>query len=517
MGFLESACRGDQSLLSEVSSLLDCDDSNSQFLEKPALESTLFNLNSSSSSSLVGRRIGPYEIVELLGRGGMGEVYKAKDLSLGRIDALKVLPPLLALDPERLKRFNREAKAAGSLTHRNIATIYAVGEAEGLRYIAMEYVAGQTLEDKIGGHPLPFSTLLDFGAQLANALAEAHTKGVVHRDLNPSNILVTPEGQIKVLDFGIAKISHAPEQSASSPGSPESATAMGMIMGTLEFMSPEQLLGQKVDQRTDIFALGAVLYHMATGRPPFKGTNIAKIMEQILSSPASLDQTPPAGATKELWRLILRCLEKTIENRYPSMSPLVKEFAGMAQQESQKDRGTAKFGRPSFIPRIRGKLGWMILVTLLLTLIAIWTYNSRKQWLGGSPYFSNRPSRIAIVLWSMEKSPENTQLKNLILQKIILALSQKQTSSVVPFELMKRYSPKETNGPELLEQTKSDLYLQIWLESIPQNQEYSLFGICYGKNETVQWQFMTTVKTDQFEAGIEKLVTLIQKEISNIK
>jgi hypothetical protein len=117
----------------------------------------------------------------------------------------------------------------------------------------------------------------------------------------------------------------------------------------------------------------------------------------------------------------------------------------------------------------------------------------------------------------MEKSPENTQLKNLILQKIILALSQKQTSSVVPFELMKRYSPKETNGPELLEQTKSDLYLQIWLESIPQNQEYSLFGICYGKNETVQWQFMTTVKTDQFEAGIEKLVTLIQKEISNIK
>ena len=315
--FLEQACEGDEALLQEVRSLLEHEEQAESFMEQPALEEAAEQLAQDRAASWAGRRIGGYEVVSLLGAGGMGEVYRATDTELGRDVALKLLPEEFAEDRERLERFRREARFLAALSHPGIAAIHGLEESDGLRFLVLELVPGETLAERIARGPIQIAEALPIFRQIAEALEAAHEKGIVHRDLKPANVKITPEGRVKVLDFGLAKGfagNSSVDDPEPSPTPSEDLTSAGLILGTPSYMSPEQTRGKRVDRRTDIWAFGCVLYEALTGRKAFAGETASDTIVRILEHPPEWERLP--DETPRSIRLLLgRSLEKDVDER----------------------------------------------------------------------------------------------------------------------------------------------------------------------------------------------------------
>ena len=300
-----------------------------------------------------GTKLGPYQIQSPLGAGGMGEVYRATDTKLGRDVALKVLPAEMAEDPERLGRFRREAKTLAQLDHPNIVTIYSVEEWDGIHFLTMQLVEGLPLDRLIPEGGLPVEQIIEIASALGDALAAAHEKGIVHRDLKPANVMVSNEGRVKVLDFGLAK-----DVRGSNPGdatmTSDSRTQVGVVMGTPAYMSPEQTSGRPLDQRTDIFSIGVLLHEMATGRRPFEGSSSAELVSAILrDTPPSVTELRP-NLPGDLARIVRRCLEKDPRHRLQTARDVSNEFRDLARARIKSylcfhvhlaDNGSARFRR----------------------------------------------------------------------------------------------------------------------------------------------------------------------------
>jgi len=278
----------------------------------------------------VPETVAHYRILSKLGEGGMGAVFLAHDERLGREVALKVLTPEFAHDPERLGRFLQEARLASALSHPNVAYILEIGETDGSWFLAMEYVEGQPLSHRIAEGPLPLEEILRIGIQVADALEFAHAKDIVHRDIKPANVMLTPRGHVKILDFGLAKRGNGNASSADT----QMLTTTGVVMGTVQYMSPEQALGREVDHRTDIFSLGVVLYEMATGRLPFSGPNATETMARILHEQPEAIARFNYEIPEELERATRKCLEKDRDRRYQSARELIVDLRNLERDSA---------------------------------------------------------------------------------------------------------------------------------------------------------------------------------------
>src|SRR5438876_6298440 len=295
-----------------------------------------------------GTKLGPYEILAPLGAGGMGEVYRARDTRLGREVAIKVLPESFSKDPDRLRRFEQEARAASQLTQPNLVTVHDFGTYEDAPYAAQELLEGETLGERLRTGALPASKAVEYGIQVARGLAAAHEKGIVHRDLKPENLFLISDDRLKIVDFGLAKLAVAEGPAAEQNGLPAAtqATAAGIVMGTLGYMSPEQARGKTVDGRTDIFALGAILYEMLSGASAFKRGSSADTMSAILKEdPPELpsdSKVPPA-----LERIVRRCLEKQPNQRFQDASDVAFALEALSGTATQLVDAAVQT-RPSF-------------------------------------------------------------------------------------------------------------------------------------------------------------------------
>src|SRR6266850_1329123 len=342
--FLDQVCAGDLLLRHEVESLLSAREGENDTVS-PSVREAATEILPEQLGDLIGQAIAHYRIISLLGRGGMGEVYLARDTKLGRNVALKLLPQSLNADEDRLKRFAREARSASALNHPNVSVIHEIGETEdGRRFIAMEHIEGMTLRQRLKQGPIELADAVGIARQVSAALMAAHKAGVVHRDIKPENIMLRPDGYVKVLDFGIAKLT---EQRLASDNHKRETTAVlqtrpGFVLGTARYMSPEQARGQPVDERTDIWSLGVVLYEMIVGRMPFSGETPSHAIVAILESEPeslmkSLDIVP---ATLE--RIVRKALKKDRSERYGTVSELAADLETVKQELTSGSFETAK-------------------------------------------------------------------------------------------------------------------------------------------------------------------------------
>jgi eukaryotic-like serine/threonine-protein kinase len=365
--FISEACGGDDSLRREVEALLAADGQAESFIEAPAYAVAAPLIMEDDTPSPVGKIIGHYQVISLVGRGGMGEVYSARDTKLDRVVALKILPKEMSVDGERMRRFSREAKAASALNHPNVSHIYEIGEADGVSFIAMEFVEGHTLAARINGNPLKVSEIVEIGSQVADALDEAHGKGITHRDIKPANVMLSERGHVKVLDFGLAKITQTAKQTIASDISTMARTAPGVVMGTVPYMSPEQALGREVDHRSDLFSLGVLLYEMATGRLPFAGANTSETLDRILHSQPDAMARFNYDVPAELERIVRKCLEKERERRYQSARELLVDLKNLKRDSASTAPPVVRALGMAAMFRRRQRSAFIVLTALILS------------------------------------------------------------------------------------------------------------------------------------------------------
>jgi serine/threonine protein kinase len=369
--FLERECAGDELLRREVQSLIASHEEQEIFLAAPAIAVAAKQMVDEDALS-ADQQIGHYRILSLLGKGGMGEVYLAQDTKLNRKVAIKALPSQFTQDPERVRRFEREARAASALNHPNIVAIYEIGQEDGRHYIVTEFVDGETLRQRCKRAKVTLSEVLDIAIQVAGALAAAHEAGVVHRDIKPDNVMLRRDGYVKVLDFGLAKLlEKAPESPPGNEGAkPIDTTTPGMVVGTASYMSPEQARGQKVDARSDIFSLGVVLYELVAGKAPFEGVNAFEVISAILErEPQPLGQHR-AEAPAELERIISRALEKDRDLRHQTASDLRAELKRLQRELDSGSTATVS-GEPTSADSRSGWRRWRMKAVLALGGLAV--------------------------------------------------------------------------------------------------------------------------------------------------
>jgi len=332
VAFLARACTGDEDLRREVESLIGFHDESDSFIEAPAADLAAGLLAGREATLAAGQAVGPYKIVSLLGEGGMGEVYLAHDVRLGRQVALKRLPAQFTLDANRVHRFEQEARAASALNHPNIVTIHEIGNSNSLHFITTEFINGETLRQHMGSKRLNLDEVLDIATQVASALAAAHAAGIVHRDIKPENVMLRRDGIVKVLDFGLAKLASM-ELAVDTHTATRSTvnTNPGMVMGTVQYMSPEQARGKDVDARTDIWSLGVVLYEMVTSRVPFKGETPSHVIVSLMES-EPLPLRAYSQVPAELERIVSKALRKTRNERYQTANDLAHDLKSLKQE-----------------------------------------------------------------------------------------------------------------------------------------------------------------------------------------
>jgi len=340
--FLKQACAGDEALRSEVESLISSHDQSGHSIEAMAAEAATEML--ANDRAIIGKQIGHYQVLSNIGHGGMGEVFLAQDTRLGRKVALKLLRTEFTTNKERLRRFQQEARAASSLNHPNILTIHEIGQDDSLHFMATEYVEGETLRHHISREPMTLGQALDVAIQVAGALAAAHQAGIIHRDIKPENVMLRTDGYVKVLDFGLAKLAEAQAIDTVVRTLPKVETEPGVVMGTVNYMSPEQARGLVADARTDIWSLGVVLYEMVAGRPPFEGGTPSDVLSLILQrEPAPLVRYS-AEVPTELERIIRKALHKDREERYQTVKDFLidlKNFRGELHFKAELERSAS--------------------------------------------------------------------------------------------------------------------------------------------------------------------------------
>ena len=463
-GFLDEACAGDEELRRVAESLLAYDSRVTSFLEEPVFNPTAAFINADRTESLVGRRIEHYEILSKIGQGGMGEVYLARDTSLDRRVALKLLPSDFMSDAERVSRFTQEAKAASALDHPNVCTIHEVVQTSNFLYIAMQYVEGVTLTQLIGSRPLKLDALLSISIQAADALSAAHELNIIHRDIKSDNIMVTPKGQAKVLDFGLAKLtgSRGPvDVRETDSESISRLTAAGVVMGTPSYMSPEQARGERVDHRSDIFSLGVVIYEMASGIVPFKRKSHAETMNAVINEPHLSLATIKENIPADLSAIVDRALSKDPADRYQRMGELLSDLRHVGRAVGLLGPSDSEGAVIPYVPVVRRSAKRWIRAATLIGLALLITL--------GFLLFSLRPvqqpplnigSLVVLPLENLSGDPQQDYFADGMTDALITELAKISALRIIARTSAMSYKGTKKSLPEIARELKVDAVVE---------------------------------------------------------